>query len=247
MQQISTMFFSTNIKLLRNRKGISQEEVANILGIKRTSLTGYEKGNSAPALKGLIGFSDYYKVSLDLLLKVDLQTYSESKLSQLDRRELDIQGSHLRVLATTIGDDNEENIELVPKKAKAGYTEGHRDPDFINVLSTFRMPFLDRSKKYRTFQISGDSMPPVAEGSWVTGEFIQNWKYIRDGYPYIVVTKDDGIVFKIAYNRLEKGKLLLCSTNTFYEPYEVIVENVLEVWSFTHFISSEMPVNRYKN
>ena len=90
-------------------------------------------------------------------------------------------------------------------------------------------------------------MPPVTEGSWVTGEFIQNWKHIRDGYPYIVVTKDDGIVFKIAYNRLEKGKLLLCSTNTFYEPYEVIVENVLEVWSFTHFISSEMPVNRYKN
>ena len=113
------MFFSTNIKLLRNRKGISQEEVANTLGIKRTSLTGYEKGNSAPALKGLIGFSDYYKVSLDLLLKVDLQTYSESKLSQLDRRELDVQGSRLRVLATTIGDDNEENIELVPKKAKA--------------------------------------------------------------------------------------------------------------------------------
>ena len=37
-------------------------------------------------------------------------------------------------------------------------------------------------------------MPPVTEGSWVTGEFIQNWKHIRDGYPYIVVTKDDGIV-----------------------------------------------------
>ncbi len=242
------MFFSSNIKLLRNRKGISQAEVATALGIKRTTLTGYEKGTSSPSLKGVLAFADYYVISLDILLKEDLQSYSESKLSQLDRRELDVSGSNLRVLATTIGEDNEENIELVPKKAKAGYTEGHRDPDFINVLSTFRMPFLDRNKKYRTFQISGDSMPPVADGSWVTGDFVQNWEHIRDGYPYIIVTKDDGIVFKIVYNRIqENGKLLLCSTNTFYQPYEVIIENVLEIWSFTHFISSEMPVNRYKN
>lgn len=242
------MYFSSNIKLLRNRKGRSQEEVANSLGVKRTSLTGYEKGTSAPPLNLLIDMSNYYKVSLDVLLKEDLTSYSEFKMGQLERSEIDVQGKNLRVLASTIGVDNEENIELVPKKAKAGYTEGHRDPDFINVLSTFRMPFLDRSKKYRTFQITGDSMPPVADGSWVTGEYIQNWEYIRDGYPYIIVTKDDGIVFKIVYNRLkEKGKLLLCSTNTFYEPYEVIVENILEVWSFTHFISSEMPVNRFKN
>ena len=156
------------------------------------------------ALKGVLAFADYYAISLDLLLKEDLQSYSESKLSQLDRRELDVTGSNLRVLATTVGNDNEENIELVPKKAKAGYTEGHRDPDFINVLSTFRMPFLDRNKKYRTFQISGDSMPPVADGSWVTGDFVQNWEHIRDGYPYIIVTKDDGIVFKITKNRITK-------------------------------------------
>lgn len=242
------MYFSSNIKILRKRKGLSQEEVASSLGIKRTSLTGYEKGTSAPPLKTLIELSEYYQISLDIILKEDLQAYPESKLSELDRRALDIEGSNLRVLATTIGEDNEENIELVPKKAKAGYTEGYRDPDFISILSTFRMPFLDRNKKYRTFQITGDSMPPVANGSWVTAEFLQNWEYIRDGYPYIIVTKEDGIVFKIVYNRLkEKRTLLLCSTNTFYEPYEVEVENVLEVWSFTHFISSEMPVNRFKN
>jgi hypothetical protein len=85
-------------------------------------------------------------------------------------------------------------------------------------------------------------MPPVADGSWVTGEYVQNWQTIRDGQPYIVVTKDDGIVFKVAYNQLkEKGTLLLCSTNPLYAPYEVPVTNVLEIWKFVHFISAELP------
>jgi SOS-response transcriptional repressor LexA len=104
------------------------------------------------------------------------------------------------------------------------------------------MPFLAKDRKYRTFQISGDSMPPVNDGSWVTGEYVQNWQTIRDGQPYIVVTKDDGIVFKVVYNQLkEKGTLLLCSTNPLYAPYEVPVTNVLEVWKFVHFISNELP------
>jgi hypothetical protein len=85
-------------------------------------------------------------------------------------------------------------------------------------------------------------MPPVAEGSWVTGEYVQNWQTLRDGQPYIVVTKEDGVVFKVVYNQLkEKGTLLLCSTNPLYSPYEVGVNTVLEIWKFVHFISSELP------
>ncbi|MCB0818226.1 MAG: S24 family peptidase, partial [Flavobacteriales bacterium] len=104
------------------------------------------------------------------------------------------------------------------------------------------MPFLSRDKKYRTFQISGDSMPPVNEGAWVTGEYVQNWHTIRDGQPYIVVTKEEGIVFKVVYDQLkEKGSLLLCSTNPLYQPYEVPVGEVLEVWKFVHYISPELP------
>lgn len=241
------MYFASNLKLLRKRKGRSQEDVAQALDIKRTSLTGYEKGTSAPPLKILIGLADYYEMSLDTLLKEDLSSYSESKLGEIERQHSDIMGQHLRVLATTIGEDNEENIELVPKKAKAGYTAGYADPSFISVLSTFRMPFLDRNKKYRTFEISGDSMPPVPDGSFVTGEYLQNWNMIKNGHPYIILTKDDGIVFKMVYNKIEeKQALLLISTNPFYEPYEVPIEQVLEVWKFTHYISSEMSTNTFK-
>ena len=235
--------FGSNIKLLRSRRGRSQEETAIALEVKRSSYSGYENGTAEPSFELLVRLSEYFKVSLDRLLKDDLNALGESQLGILERGgDVDLSGRRLRVLATTVDKEDRENVELVFEKAKAGYAAGYADPEYISILPTFQMPFLSRDRKYRTFQISGDSMPPVSEGSWVTGEYVQNWQTIRDGQPYIVVTKDEGIVFKVVYNQLkEKGKLLLCSTNPLYSPYEVGVNGILEIWKFVHFISAELP------
>ena len=83
-------------------------------------------------------------------------------------------------------------------------------------------------------------MPPVCDGAFVTGEYLQNWAMIRNGQPYIVVTLDEGIVFKVVYNRIEEdGTLLLCSTNPLYQPYTVKVNEVLEVWKFVNYINAK--------
>ncbi|HQV53702.1 MAG: LexA family transcriptional regulator [Flavobacteriales bacterium] len=240
---ITNPVFGANIKLLRSRRGRSQEETAVGLDVKRSSYSGYENGTAEPSFDLLLRLSEYFKISVDKLLKDDLTALSESQLGILERGgDLDLSGKRLRVLATTVNSEDRENVELVPEKAKAGYALGYADPEYISILPTFQMPFLARDRKYRTFQISGDSMPPVADGSWVTGEYVQNWQTIRDGQPYIVVTKDDGIVFKVLYNKLkENGNLLLCSTNPLYVPYEVPINNVLEIWKFVHFISAELP------
>ncbi|MGV9011375.1 MAG: XRE family transcriptional regulator [Flavobacteriales bacterium] len=236
-------YFGSNLKLLRARRGRSQEEVAIGLDVKRSSWSGYENGSAEPPLDLLVRISAYFKVSLDKLLKDDLTLLSESQIGILERGgDVDLSGRRLRVLATTVDSKDRENIELVHEKAKAGYALGYADPEYISVLPAFQMPFLSRDRKYRTFQISGDSMPPVSEGSWVTGEYVQNWQTIRDGQPYIIITKEDGIVFKVVYNQLKTtGGLLLCSTNPVYQPYEVPITEVFEVWKFVHFISHELP------
>lgn len=236
-------YFGPNIKLLRTRRGRSQEETATGLDVKRSSWSGYENGSAEPSLDLLVRISSYFRVGLDRLLKDDLTQLSESQLSILERGgDVDLSGRRLRVLASTVDQADRENIEVVHEKAKAGYALGYADPEYISVLPTFQMPFLSRDRKYRTFQISGDSMPPVGEGSWVTGEYVQNWQTIRDGQPYIIVTKEDGIVFKVVYNQLKTtGGLLLCSTNPAYPPYEVPIADVFEVWKFVNFISSELP------
>jgi len=237
------MYFGSNIQFLRKRRKISQEDLSNELGVKRSSLSGYELGNSEPNFDTLLGFSEFFRITLDKLLKIDLRAVSEVYLKQLEQGiDVDITGAKLRVLATTVDHENEENIELVPIKAKAGYSAGYGDPDFIKVLPTFQLPFLDRNKKFRTFQINGDSMPPVSDKSWVTGEFIQNWNTIKDGYPYIVVTENDGVVFKMVYKQFDKNQtLLLCSTNPMYEPYEINVNEINEIWKFVNYISNDMP------
>ncbi|MFT7297670.1 MAG: transcriptional regulator with XRE-family HTH domain [Sphingobacteriales bacterium] len=237
------MNLSENLKLLRTRRVLSQQDLADVFGIKRTSLSGYENGTTYPPLELLIKLSDFFKISTDKLLKMNLSTLGEKRLSDLERgADIDLEGKQLRILATTVDDHNEENIEMVPIKAKAGYTDGFADPDFIKVLPTFQLPFLSKSKKYRSFQIKGDSMPPVSEGSWVTGEYLQNWINIQNGHPYIVITKDEGAVFKVIQNKIkQRGALLLISANPEYLPYEVRIEDVLEIWKFVHYISSDLP------
>ncbi len=239
----SENFFSSNIKFLRKRKGWTQDDVAFALGMKRSTLSGYENRVAEPGMEVLLAFSDHYRIAVDTLLKVDLSALSESQLSQLERgADVYIRGSNLRVLATTVDASNEENIELVPERAKAGYRTGYADPEFIGQLPAFQLPFLSPGRKYRTFQITGDSMLPIPDGAWVTGEYVQDWSTIVSGQAYIVFTLDDGIVFKVAENLLEEEhKLRLYSLNPVYEPYDVDVRDIREVWKFIHYISAELP------
>lgn len=237
------MSFNSNIKFLRKRKGRTQDDVAFALDMKRSTLSGYENEVAKPSVEVLLTFSNYFNISIDTLLKIDLASLPESQLVQLERGfDIYIKGSKLRVLATTVDGNNEENIELVGEKAKAGYTSGFSDPEYIKVLPTFKLPFLSKEKKYRTFQISGDSMHPIPDQSFVTGEYIDNWQYVKTGTPSIILTMDDGIVFKVVENKIaDEAKLRLHSLNEIYKPYEIDISEVKEIWKFVNYISSEMP------
>jgi len=238
------MYFNTNIKQMRLRRKRTQDVVATELGLSRSTLNSYENGSiKNPTLDALMIFSKYFRVSIDTLVKVDLSKLSEFQLSELERgNDVYVTGSRLRVLATTVDSQNRENIEVVPLKAKAGYKNGFADPDFIRKLPTFQLPILFNDRKYRMFQISGDSMLPIPDKSWVVGEYLENWYDIRDGQAYVVLTQEDGIVFKIAYNQLKKKKsLLLKSLNTVYDPYEIPANEIREVWKFCNYLSSELP------
>lgn len=237
------MKIGTNLKLLRNRLKKSQEEVANELDLTRSSYSGYENNVAQPNIDVLILLSNYYKVSIDDLIKKDFELFTDSDWNKVDSGvEVDLKGQHLRVLTSLVDGNNEDLIELVPLKASAGYTAGYADPDYLKVLPTFHLPFLSKDRKYRSFPIKGDSMPPVVEGSFVVGEYVQNWMSIRNGTPCIVVTKDDGIVFKVLNNLISSQQSFqLCSTNTFYEPYLVHVNDILEIWKFVNYISPELP------
>lgn len=59
--------FSQRIKELREKHGLSQEALGNIIGVKRFSIYSYEKGRACPEMKGLIALAEYFDVSMDYL------------------------------------------------------------------------------------------------------------------------------------------------------------------------------------
>lgn len=235
--------FAQNLKFLRKRRGLTQEDVALALNFKRPTLSGYENEVSEPGISDLLKIAEFYKFSLDTMLTVDISSLSDFQLKQLESGDDPyIRGSNIRILATTVNAENEDNIELVSEKAKAGYKTGFADPEYIRVLPTFTLPFLSKNRKYRTFQISGDSMLPIPDGSYVTAEFIPNWNLIRDRKAYIILTHDDGVVFKVVENQIrEFKKLVLHSLNSIYRPYDLQINDIREVWQFVNYISPEMP------
>jgi len=233
------MHFAENLRFLRLRRNKSQTDLAVELELTRTTLSGYEK-TVQPPFRILIKISEYFNVSLDALIKYKLDVLSEYQLSQIEKGfDVDVTGSKLRLLTITVNSKGKENIEMVPVKAQAGYTNSYGDLDFISSLPKFRLPFLPENRTYRTFQIKGDSMLPIPENSWVTCSYVENWENIKNGKACVVVTRDEGIVFKLVYNQLNEGKLLLVSSNRNYSPYEIQTTQILEIWQFETWNSFE--------
>jgi transcriptional regulator with XRE-family HTH domain len=226
------MYLNPNIKFLRKKKGLTQESLAEALNISRSKLAGYEL-NITPPLDMLVRIAEYFSISLDILVKEDLSSYSEYKLRELLETDQFLRGRKLRILATTVDEQGRELIEVVSQRAKASYLAGFADPEFISELPRFSLPFLPTDKKHRVFQVDGDSMLPIPDGAWIVCEYVDDWTAIKDGERYVIITEQDGVTFKIVYNRIYKDeKLLLCSANPIYQPFEVGVTNIREVWKY---------------
>jgi len=220
--------FSDNLRYLRVKSGMTQQEIADALLIPRERYAKYE-ATTDPPLDCLRKISRYYHVSIDLLLSFDIRRVSYENLMQLEENRI--------LLPITVDSNGENRIEIIPAKAQAGYLTGYSDPEFIEALQHISLPFL-RNGKYRAFPVTGDSMPPHKEGSFVVGEYVEKLDNIVNGKTYILVTKTNGIVYK---RLIKKGKNLIeaKSDNTIYEPYEVKASEILEIWRYACSIATQ--------
>nr|WP_295871398.1 LexA family transcriptional regulator [uncultured Chitinophaga sp.] len=239
-------FWAGNLRILRTRKKLSQQHLADLLGINRNKITAQESGKTRnPRLEDLVLISDFFRVDLDTFIKNDLQQATEEQLLALDAgNTMDLTGKHIRILPITVDQDNEENMEYVPARAKAGYRSGFTDPEFIAGLPKFTLPELPRGKTIRMFPISGDSMHPIPDGSHIIAQYLEDWSYLKDNTACVLVLKggEEDIIFKLVSSRIkQKGTLLLRSLNEEYDDFEVPVSEVLEIWTFIGYLSKQLP------
>lgn len=59
--------FGDNIKRLRKNKGLTQQQIADEIGINRGSYSNWEKGKREPSFENLVKLGDLFDVSLDWL------------------------------------------------------------------------------------------------------------------------------------------------------------------------------------
>jgi transcriptional regulator with XRE-family HTH domain len=205
-----------NLKYLRKLRGWTQEEFATKLKIKRSLLGAYEEERAEPRIDVLETVGDIFKLSLDELLRKDLnETKGGNYLAKRRAQKL--------AAATN-------DIQLVPVKAAAGYLAGYADPEFLDELNTFTLPMLAPGT-YRAFEIVGDSMLPTPSGSVIVGEKVNDVEDVKSNQTYVVVSRNEGIVYKrVMRNNKLKNKFTLVSDNTNYQPYNVNTDDVIEVW-----------------
>jgi transcriptional regulator with XRE-family HTH domain len=216
-------YIATNLKELRKIKDISQEILAKKLNITRSRLGAYEEARNEPPIELLTRMSNFFQLSVDVLIKVDLSKTTYDQLIKIGKNRL--------LLPIVVDKNNNDVIEVVTAKASAGYLNGFSDPEYIEKLPIMNLPFKIVGK-HRTFPIQGDSMPPLKSGSFVVGKYLESIDEVKSGNTYVLITKDEGIVYK----RIQKGNNLsileLHSDNKAYSPYKIKTKDILEIWSF---------------
>lgn len=237
------IFFGSNLKFLRGRKKMGQEELAKQLEIKRSKLSAIEIGQTKlPSAEDIINISEYFKISIDSFLKVDISKLGELKLRELEAgNDVYMTGSKIRVLAITVDKNNKENLEYVPVAAKAGYRAGYNDPEYIATLPKFSLPNLPKNGTFRMFPTVGDSMAPIPEGSDVIAQYVENWQSLKVETPCIIILKgEQEFVFKNVTVGKD-GNILLKSLNELYAPYTVAAEEILEIWKYYEHKTNKFP------
>ncbi|HMI07862.1 MAG TPA: LexA family transcriptional regulator [Flavobacterium sp.] len=220
---------SDNLAFLRVKKGDTQEVAATGCKVPRPRYANYEYGIRTPPPEFLVDASRYFHISIDLMLSVDLRKVPLGDLLKL--------GDNRILLPITVDRNGDNFIEIIPHKAQAGYLTGYADPEYIENLQHISLPWLHNGK-FRAFPVSGDSMPPHKEGSFIIGKFIERLGDVLDGKTYILLTKNEGIVYK-RLNKNGKNELVLTSDNTFYQPYKIKASDILEIWQYECSIARE--------
>ncbi len=217
--------FSDNIRFLRDQKNLTQEALSEKIQLSRVRYSKYENGRSEAPYEVLIKISKYFNISIDLLLTVDIRKFPVEKMVNLPGNKI--------IVPVVVDSDGNNFIEIVPQKASMGYLKGFSDPEFIESLQKMQLPFL-KNGKYRAFLADGDSMPPFADQSIIIGEYVEKLEDLKADKEYIFVT-NEGITYK-TFLKKNKKFVTVSADNSFYEPYEIALEDIAEVWRYVRGI-----------
>ena len=135
------------IKQLRKKKGISQSELAEVIGVKNNTVSTWERGTRKPDFEALNLLSDYFEVSFEYILGS-----SDKEEARLKPTEEELDQLALSALADELYDNVKKYCQLSTKSQK-----------MIDALinATYQMEKQEGELKGEAFRIE---IVPKAEG-----------------------------------------------------------------------------------
>ena len=242
---------------LAENKEISKQDFFRKTGLKYSNFTGKSKESDLTSKSVAEILLKYPDVSPEWLLTGNgemLKSEGATEVIKTPRVEviapIKVEGRSLmpKVIVLKDEDVEEERIPLVPVMAQAGYLQGYDDPQYIKELPMYNLPGM-RNGTFRIFQVEGLSMyPTLQSGSYVVGQFVEDWEHISDNRIYVVVSTE-GVIVKRVLNRIEKYGSLYCkSDNRVFPHINVRLKDVKEIWECKMHLSFDFldPVPEYQ-
>ena len=195
--------FGIRFKEERKKKNLTQQDLATLFHLDKSSISKYENGHQRPEMETLINICDYFGVSVEYLV------------GQTDKREKNINKTDVNNITNLIEIDNNKMVKIpVLGAIKAGIPMFAED----NIIGYeyVHQEELMQGEKYFYLQVKGDSMinARIYEGDRVR---IKKQNFIeRNGDIMAVRVNGDETTLKRVYKQ-ENG-LMLISENLNYVP-----------------------------
>ena len=102
-------YFASNLKYLREKKGLDQQQLADKLNVPRTTLSCWENGIRTPKIEKIQNIADVLNVDVDIISR----DYSDTSSHKFD--ELQLLFSKYKDILT---DEDKETIKFLIEKRK---------------------------------------------------------------------------------------------------------------------------------
>lgn len=176
------------LKILRKQKGLYQKDVANFLGVDRTTYVKYENGVNEPDYNTLVKLAEFFNVSVDYLLGRETNDiYASIGAMPVKKIKLPVLGN------VACGEPIYANEDL----------EG-----YVYINEDIGADFCLRAQ--------GDSMvnARIFDGDTL---FVKKQDMVDDGEIAVVLIEDEATVKRVYYDR-ENNTITLMPENPAYKP-----------------------------
>lgn len=243
-------YVNENIKILRNRMGLTQERFAEMIGINRKAVGSYEEGRATPPLDKLNKISKLFGVTIDQLTshryatgETPLFQKHEEPVVEIHPEDLTIVPEKKKPFSRTGGQVSffepsaTGNIHYVSHKFFDKYILDTNFESRLAQLPALSLPFYQEEKSLRAFDVPVDSY--FQEGIVIASRIL-DFTEVTDGEYHLLVSSRKGILLK-RITKTPYGDFQIKADIKGETSYNLKSSEIKEIWKPVGFFSTSLP------